>query len=176
MTENCHVWFWGQTLSTDPYLTSWFFFFLIMILIFVLWMLVRALWHFHYKKNPSNPGKDCSWNYYRDYLNYYHHSSSICLVQQSHCALQQSWWWQTWCLPILSPKIRLGVPNNLMVVLRMMCPNNNPKCSCWSPYTSTRVCRHVHETMATNRFPFLVHLPTSVAPSIPYGNNNHKRW
>jgi cytochrome c oxidase subunit 2 len=28
------------------------FFFLIIILIFVLWMLVRALWHFHYKRNP----------------------------------------------------------------------------------------------------------------------------
>nr|AHG59010.1 cytochrome oxidase subunit 2 [Bazzania trilobata]QGQ61888.1 cytochrome c oxidase subunit 2 [Bazzania tridens]QIA59506.1 cytochrome c oxidase subunit 2 [Bazzania japonica] len=28
------------------------FFFLIVILIFVLWMLVRALWHFHYKRNP----------------------------------------------------------------------------------------------------------------------------
>ena len=28
------------------------FFFLILILVFVLWILVRALWHFHYKKNP----------------------------------------------------------------------------------------------------------------------------
>jgi cytochrome c oxidase subunit 2 len=28
------------------------FFFLVIILIFVLWMLVRALWHFHYKRNP----------------------------------------------------------------------------------------------------------------------------
>nr|YP_009674879.1 cytochrome c oxidase subunit 2 [Metzgeria furcata]QDE12877.1 cytochrome c oxidase subunit 2 [Metzgeria furcata]QIA60797.1 cytochrome c oxidase subunit 2 [Metzgeria leptoneura] len=28
------------------------FFFLIVILIFVLWMLVRALWHFHYERNP----------------------------------------------------------------------------------------------------------------------------
>nr|YP_006073027.1 cytochrome c oxidase subunit 2 [Nitella hyalina]AEH42842.1 cytochrome c oxidase subunit 2 [Nitella hyalina] len=28
------------------------FFFLMVILIFVLWMLVRVLWHFHYKKNP----------------------------------------------------------------------------------------------------------------------------
>nr|YP_010881094.1 cytochrome c oxidase subunit 2 [Moerckia flotoviana]QDE10612.1 cytochrome c oxidase subunit 2 [Pallavicinia lyellii]WIA66596.1 cytochrome c oxidase subunit 2 [Moerckia flotoviana] len=28
------------------------FFFLIVISIFVLWMLVRALWHFHYKRNP----------------------------------------------------------------------------------------------------------------------------
>jgi len=28
------------------------FFFLILILVFVLWMLVRALWHFHEKKNP----------------------------------------------------------------------------------------------------------------------------
>nr|YP_004927629.1 cytochrome c oxidase subunit 2 [Anomodon rugelii]YP_008378695.1 cytochrome oxidase subunit 2 [Pseudanomodon attenuatus]YP_009047353.1 cytochrome c oxidase subunit 2 [Climacium americanum]YP_009047393.1 cytochrome c oxidase subunit 2 [Callicladium imponens]YP_010033085.1 cytochrome oxidase subunit 2 [Climacium dendroides]YP_010261597.1 cytochrome oxidase subunit 2 [Planicladium nitidulum]AEH99676.1 cytochrome c oxidase subunit 2 [Anomodon rugelii]AFQ94019.1 cytochrome oxidase subunit 2 [Ps len=28
------------------------FFFLIIILIFVLWMLVRALWHFHHKRNP----------------------------------------------------------------------------------------------------------------------------
>ncbi|CAN6462375.1 unnamed protein product [Victoria cruziana] len=28
------------------------FFFLILILVFVSWMLVRALWHFHYKKNP----------------------------------------------------------------------------------------------------------------------------
>lgn len=27
------------------------FFFLILILVFVLWILVRALWHFHYKKN-----------------------------------------------------------------------------------------------------------------------------
>jgi cytochrome c oxidase subunit 2 len=26
--------------------------FLIIILIFILWMLVRALWHFHYKRNP----------------------------------------------------------------------------------------------------------------------------
>jgi len=28
------------------------FFFLILILVFVLWILVGALWHFHYKKNP----------------------------------------------------------------------------------------------------------------------------
>nr|YP_009935505.1 cytochrome c oxidase subunit 2 [Sapindus mukorossi]QNS26065.1 cytochrome c oxidase subunit 2 [Sapindus mukorossi] len=28
------------------------FFFLILILVFVLWILVRALWHFHYQKNP----------------------------------------------------------------------------------------------------------------------------
>lgn len=28
------------------------FFFLILILVFVLWILVRALWHFNYKKNP----------------------------------------------------------------------------------------------------------------------------
>ncbi|RAL54254.1 hypothetical protein DM860_001382 [Cuscuta australis] len=28
------------------------FFFLILILVFVSWILVRALWHFHYKKNP----------------------------------------------------------------------------------------------------------------------------
>jgi cytochrome c oxidase subunit 2 len=28
------------------------FFFLILILVFVLWILVRTLWHFHYKKNP----------------------------------------------------------------------------------------------------------------------------
>ena len=28
------------------------FFFLILILVFVSWMLVRALWHFHYKTNP----------------------------------------------------------------------------------------------------------------------------
>ena len=28
------------------------FFFLILILVFVLWILVRALWHFHFKKNP----------------------------------------------------------------------------------------------------------------------------
>jgi len=28
------------------------FFFLILILVFVSWMLVRALWHFHEKKNP----------------------------------------------------------------------------------------------------------------------------
>ena len=28
------------------------FFFLIQILVFVLWILVRALWHFHYQKNP----------------------------------------------------------------------------------------------------------------------------
>ncbi|KAH8963110.1 hypothetical protein BDL97_05G135200 [Sphagnum fallax] len=28
------------------------YFFSIIILIFVLWMLVRALWHFHYKRNP----------------------------------------------------------------------------------------------------------------------------
>jgi len=28
------------------------FFFLILILVFVLWMLVRALWHFHYRRNP----------------------------------------------------------------------------------------------------------------------------
>jgi len=28
------------------------FFFLILILVFVLWVLVRALWHFHYQKNP----------------------------------------------------------------------------------------------------------------------------
>nr|YP_010690096.1 cytochrome oxidase subunit 2 [Abies koreana]WBU12935.1 cytochrome oxidase subunit 2 [Abies koreana] len=28
------------------------FFFLILILVFVSWMLVRALWHFHYRRNP----------------------------------------------------------------------------------------------------------------------------
>lgn len=28
------------------------FFFLILILVFVLWVLVRALWHFHYRRNP----------------------------------------------------------------------------------------------------------------------------
>jgi cytochrome c oxidase subunit 2 len=28
------------------------FFFLILILVFVSWILVRALWHFHYQKNP----------------------------------------------------------------------------------------------------------------------------
>ncbi|KAI5669101.1 hypothetical protein M9H77_18954 [Catharanthus roseus] len=28
------------------------FFFFILILVFVLWILVRTLWHFHYKKNP----------------------------------------------------------------------------------------------------------------------------
>ncbi len=28
------------------------FFFLILLFVFVLWILVRALWHFHYKKNP----------------------------------------------------------------------------------------------------------------------------
>ena len=28
------------------------FFFLILIFVFVLWILVRTLWHFHYKKNP----------------------------------------------------------------------------------------------------------------------------
>nr|AKJ25587.1 cytochrome c oxidase subunit 2 [Geranium subcaulescens] len=28
------------------------FFFLILILVFVIWILARALWHFHYKKNP----------------------------------------------------------------------------------------------------------------------------
>nr|QJS35623.1 cytochrome c oxidase subunit 2 [Taxus cuspidata] len=28
------------------------FFFLILILVLVLWMLVRALWHFHYRRNP----------------------------------------------------------------------------------------------------------------------------
>ena len=41
------------------------FFFLILILVFVSRILVRALWHFNYKKKP-NPAKDCSWNYYRD--------------------------------------------------------------------------------------------------------------
>ena len=40
------------------------FFFLILILVFVSQILVRALWHFHYKKK-SNPVKDFSWNYYR---------------------------------------------------------------------------------------------------------------
>ena len=45
------------------------FFFLILILVFVLWILVRALWHFHYKKK-SNPAKYCSWNYYRDSLDH----------------------------------------------------------------------------------------------------------
>lgn len=54
----------------------------------------------------------------------HHHFSSICLVQQSHCALQWSWWWQTRCLPLLSPMIRLGAPDNLMVVLCKMCPDN----------------------------------------------------
>ncbi|GFP87629.1 cytochrome c oxidase subunit 2, partial [Phtheirospermum japonicum] len=29
-----------------------FFFILIFVFVFVSWILVRALWHFHYKKNP----------------------------------------------------------------------------------------------------------------------------
>jgi len=45
------------------------FFFLILILVFVLWILVRALWHFQ-KEKKSNPAKDCSWNYYRDSLDH----------------------------------------------------------------------------------------------------------
>lgn len=32
------------------------FFFLILILVFVSWILVRALWHFHYKKIQSRKG------------------------------------------------------------------------------------------------------------------------
>jgi hypothetical protein len=28
MTENCHIWFWGQAPSADPYLTSWYIYFL----------------------------------------------------------------------------------------------------------------------------------------------------
>ncbi len=35
-----------------PILHHDIYIYLIIILIFVLWMLVRALWHFHYKRNP----------------------------------------------------------------------------------------------------------------------------
>ncbi|KAM0061398.1 putative cytochrome-c oxidase [Helianthus debilis subsp. tardiflorus] len=45
------------------------FFFLILILVFVSRILVRALWHFQ-KEKKSNLAMDCSWNYYRDYLDH----------------------------------------------------------------------------------------------------------